>query len=133
MLHIVAFLLAAVAADPAAEVRQAETAFAKAFADRDAAKFATFVADDAKFMSAKRTLSGKAEVMAVWSESMKNPQFSWRPERVTTNAAGDLGLSTGPVFDANGKHILDYVSTWQKQKDGTWKVVFDGPGAPVCN
>ena|SRR6266568_3729498 len=75
MLHIVAFLLAAVASDPAAEVRDRETAFAKAFAGRDAAKFASFLADDAKFMSAKRTLSGKAEVMAVWSEYM--------------NAAGD--------------------------------------------
>ena len=123
----------ALAADRAEEVRNTEIAFAKAFADRDAAKFFSFVADDATFMG-KKTLTGKAEVVQVWSEYLKGEKapFSWKPERVAVNAAGDLGLSTGPVFNAEGKHILNYISTWQRQADGSWKVVFDGPGGAVC-
>lgn len=116
------------------EVRQAETAFAKAFADRDQAKFFSFVADDATFLGPKETLSGKEKVREVWSGFFRDaaPPFSWKPERVVLNAAGDIGLSTGPVFDPSGKHVGNYSSIWQRQKDRTWKVLFDGPGAPVC-
>ncbi len=123
------------AADPASEVRDAEIAFAKAFADRDAAKFFAFISDDASFLGPKRTLAGKAEVVEVWSEYLKPEKapFRWHPERVAVNAKGDLGLSTGPVHDAAGKHIGNYSSIWQRQTDGSWKIVFDGPGAPACD
>jgi hypothetical protein len=48
--------LPAVAADPVDEVRRAEVAFAKAFADRDQAKFFSFVLDDASFLGGLRTI-----------------------------------------------------------------------------
>jgi ketosteroid isomerase-like protein len=124
----------AFAADPAAEVRDTEIAFAKAFADRDAVKFFSFVTDDATFLGPKRTLAGKTEVVKVWSEHLKPEKapFRWQPERVVVNAKGDLGLSTGPTYNADGKYIGNYSSIWQRQTDGSWKIVFDGPGAPVC-
>ena len=116
-------------ADAAADARQAEIAFAKAFADRDAATFFSFVADDAKFFGSAKTLAGKAAVVEGWSPYLKDAKapFRWEPARVETNDAGDLAFSTGPVFDAAGNHIGDYSSVWQKQKDGSWKIVFDGP------
>ena len=124
------------AADSAAakDVRDAETAFAKAFADRDQAKFFAWVAEDANFLSPGKTLAGKAQVVEAWSRFFKDASapFSWKPERIAVNGAGDIGLSTGPVLDAAGKHVGNFSSIWQKQKDGTWKVIFDGPGAPVC-
>ncbi|HSP16706.1 MAG TPA: nuclear transport factor 2 family protein [Thermoanaerobaculia bacterium] len=133
---LLALLIAssAYAADRADEVRQTEIGFAKAFADRDAAKFFSFVTDDANFLGPKRILAGKAEVVKVWTEYLKPEKapFRWEPERVVVNAKGDLGLSTGPVYDAEGKHIGNYSSIWQRQSDGTWKIVFDGPGGPVC-
>lgn len=117
-------------ADAAEEVRQAEIAFAKAFADRDAAKFFSFVAEDATFLSGLRTLRGKKEVTESWSRYFRGPEapFSWGPDRVSVSADGTLGLSTGPVF-AQGRHVGDYISTWRKI-DGAWKIVFDsnGPG-----
>ena len=118
----------------AKEVRGAETAFAKAFADRDQAKFFAWVAEDANFLSPNKTLAGKAQVVEAWTRFFKDAAapFSWKPERVATNGAGDIGLSTGPVLDAAGKHVGNYSSIWQNQKDGSWKVIFDGPGAPVC-
>ncbi len=121
-------------ADAATDARQTETAFAKAFADRDAAKFFSFVADDAKFFTGKGVLSGKAAVTEAWSAYFKDAQapFRWEPQRVESNATGDLAFSTGPVFNAAGTQIGNFSSVWQKQKDGTWKIVFDGPGSRVC-
>ncbi len=121
-------------ANDADDVRNTEIGFAKAFADRDAAKFVTFMNDDTTFLSPRNTMAGKAEVMKVWSGYFKDKAapFSWKPDRVYTNAAGDLGLSTGPVLDADGNHIGNFSSVWRKQSDGTWKIAFDGPGSQVC-
>ena len=125
-------IAAAAFADPAAEVRAAEVAFAKAFADRDQAKFFSMVADDATFIGGRSTQVGKPEVVKVWSGFFKDAKapFSWGPENVHVNAAGDLGISIGPIKSPDGKHIGNYSSVWQKQSDGTWKVIFDGPGSP---
>lgn len=37
------------------------------------------------------------------------------------------------MFTPDGKHAGDYLSTWRKQADGSWKIVFDstGPGPAV--
>jgi pimeloyl-ACP methyl ester carboxylesterase/ketosteroid isomerase-like protein len=118
------------AADPVEEVRQAEIAFAKAFADRDQARFFSLVADDATFMSLGTTLRGKPEVVKVWSTFFKDPKapFTWGPERVVVSGDGKLGFSTGPIYDAQARIAGSYFSTWRRDKDG-WKVVFDGPGS----
>lgn len=116
------------------EVRATEIAFAKAFADRDAKTFFTFVDDDAHFLGGKRTMNNKKEVEEVWTNYFKDEKapFRWEPDRVVVNGKGDIGLSTGPVYDADGKHILNYSSIWQRQSNGKWKIIFDGPGAAVC-
>ena len=122
----------AAAADPVEEVRQAEIAFARAFAERDQERFFALVADDATFLSGAATLRGKAEVRRVWSGFFRDPQapFSWGPERVVVSGDGKLGLSFGPIYDARGRQAGFYNSTWRREADGSWKVVFDGPGAP---
>jgi pimeloyl-ACP methyl ester carboxylesterase/ketosteroid isomerase-like protein len=119
-------------ADALSEVRAAEIAFAKAFADRDQARFFSFVADDATFLGPRRTLRGKAQVVEVWSTFFKGPEapFSWGPDRVSVSADGTLGLTNGPVYGADGKVSGAFMSTWRKQPDGTWKIVFDGGAAP---
>ena len=123
------FVTATAFAGPVEDVANAERAFAKAFADRDQAKFMTMVAPDANFLSF-RTLRGKDAVAKGWSRLFEGPApFSWGPERVEVTADGKLGLSTGPIYDTNGKHTGDYSSIWQKQSDGSWKVIFDGPGS----
>src|SRR5262245_28235740 len=119
------------AADRAEEVRATEVAFAKAFADRDAKKFFLYVADDAQFLGQRKIMHGKQEVVAVWSEFFKPAvaPFRWAPERVVTNAAGDLGFSSGPVFDEAGVQMGTFTSTWVRQPDGSWKILFDGGSA----
>jgi len=133
-LATIAFTLTALA-DARDDVRNAELSFAKAFADRDQAKFFSLVLDDATFMGPAATLAGKKAVMERWSRffSMAKAPFNWAPDRVAVNAAGTIGLTAGPVFDADGNHIGNFNSTWVKQQDGTWRVLFDGPGsAPAC-
>ncbi|HEY2829256.1 MAG TPA: alpha/beta fold hydrolase [Thermoanaerobaculia bacterium] len=118
-------------ADAVEDVRHVETAFAKAFADQDATKFFAFVADDATFLASRVTLVGKPEIVKRWSPFFKEKvaPFTWRPERVYVNAAGNIGLSTGPVFDKDGSQAGIYSSVWQKNADGEWKILFDGPGS----
>ena len=127
----------ALAADPVEDVRQAEIAFAKAFADRDKVRFFAMVAEDATFLSRMGTARGKKEVIARWTPLLDAPQapFSWGPERVSVSADGKLGLSTGPVYSAKGVHTGDYISTWRREANGTWKIVFDssGPGPAVID
>jgi pimeloyl-ACP methyl ester carboxylesterase/ketosteroid isomerase-like protein len=115
-------------------VRNAEMAFAKAFADRDQAKFFSLVLDDATFLGGLSTLAGKNRVVERWSKFFGSSPapFSWTPERVAMNAAGTIGLSTGPVFGADGKQVGNFSSVWVRQADGSWKVLFDGPGSPAA-
>jgi len=133
-LLILVFALPAAAADRAEEVRATEIAFAKAFADRDVKKFFAYLADDAQFLGRSNAMRGKQQVIAVWSGFFK-PEvapFRWQPERVVTNASGDLGFSTGPVLDEAGVQTGTFTSTWIRQPDGSWKILFDrGSACPT--
>jgi uncharacterized protein (TIGR02246 family) len=116
----------------AAKVRAREAAFAKTMADRDHAAFATFVAEDAVFLG-RGVLRGRAAVAEGWKplyEGKKAP-FSWQPERVEVIASGTLAVSTGPVFDPEGKRTGTFNSTWRLDEDGEWRVVLDH-GCPPC-
>lgn len=120
-------------ADTTVQVRDAEIAFAKSMADRDFTAFSALVADDAVFVNGGKPLRGKAEVLAFWKRFFEKPAapFSWKPEIVEA-ASGDLGYTTGPVAAPDGKLIATFHSTWRRERDGRWRVVFDN-GQPVCN
>jgi ketosteroid isomerase-like protein len=116
----------------AAKVRAREAAFAKAMADRDHAAFATFVSEEAVF-AGRTVLRGREAVASGWKayfEGAKAP-FSWAPDRVEVLSSGTLAISTGPVFDPEGKRSGTFTSTWRLEKDGEWRVVLDS-GCPPC-
>lgn len=116
-----------------AQARAAEAAFAQTMADRDLDAFAAFIAEDAIFSPGPNTLRGRAAIVAAWSKYFEGDQapFSWRPETVVVNATGELAATKGPVFDPDGKPIAEFRSTWRREPDGTWKVVFDD-GTCLC-
>jgi ketosteroid isomerase-like protein len=117
----------------AARVRAREVAFAKTMADRDHAAFTTFVAEEALFMGRERVLRGREAVAQGWKpyfEGEKAP-FAWAPERVEVVDSGTLALSSGPVFDPQGRRVGTFNSTWRPEKDGEWRVVLD-VGCPPC-
>ena len=58
--------------------------------------------------------------------------LSWKPVFADIAASGDLGFTTGP-YEFRKEKASDpvagrghFVSVWRVQKNGTWKVVFDG-------
>ena len=116
-----------------AEVRAAETAFAKTMADRDSKAFATFVADDAVFFGRTAVTRGKQAVVESWAGLFEgpNPPFSWSSETAVVLDSGTLALSAGPVVGADGKRFGTFNSIWRRDKDGSWKVVFD-KGCDYC-
>jgi len=115
------------------EVRAAERAFAKTMADRDHAAFQSFVAEEAVFFG-REARRGRAAVAAAWKPYFDGPKapFSWEPEHVAVLASGTLALSSGPVYDPDGKRAGTFNSTWRKEADGRWRVVFD-KGCPPCS
>lgn len=109
------------------QLTDTEAAFAKTMADRDHSAFASFIGDEAVFLSGGKPLRGKAAVVAAWKRfyaSSKAP-FSWRPDHVQVLDSGGLGYSTGPVFDDEGRQFARFYSTWRREADGAWRIVFD--------
>lgn len=121
-------------ATPADQVRAAETAFAKSMADRNLAAFTALLADDTIFWGRKGVNRGKAAVAADWKRFFDGPTapFSWTPADVEVLQSGDLGFTSGPVFDPKGNRIGTFNSVWQRQADGSWKIVFN-KGCPPCD
>jgi len=117
------------------QVRATETAFAKTMADRDHAKFTTFLADETIFFGSKSVIRGKSAVSEAWKrffEGAKAP-FAWAPERVEVLDSGTLAMSSGPVTDPEtGARVSTFNSTWRREKDGSWKIVLD-IGCPQCD
>ncbi len=117
-----------------AEVVATETAFAQTMARRDHAAFATFIADDAVFFGGSTTLRGRTAVAEAWRRWYSTPQapFSWAPETVEVLESGSLALSSGPVFDPQGKRIGSFSSIWRREAPGVWRIVFD-KGESSCD
>lgn len=109
------------------QVTDTELAFAKTMADRDHTAFASFIADEAVFLSGGKPLRGKAAVVEAWKRFYAGSQapFSWKPDHVQVLDSGGLAYSTGPVFDPEGKQFARFYSTWRRESDGAWRIVFD--------
>ena len=114
------------------EVRKTEAAFAKTMADRDHAAFASFLASETVFFG-RGVLRGKTAVADAWKGfyAEKAAPFSWAPESVEVLDSGELGFTSGPVFDPAGKRVGTFNSVWRKEEDGKWRIVFD-KGCPPC-
>ena len=129
--------IAAMAADDNATLREqvaaTERAFAKTMADRDHAAFRSFLAEDTVFFSGPTPLHGADAVADFWKKFYEGPDapFSWKPEKVEVLQSGTLALSTGPVHDPAGKLVGTFTSTWRREADGAWKIVFD-IGGDAC-
>ena len=58
--------------------------------------------------------------------------FSWEPETVSVLDSGKLAISTGPVWNAEGKRTATYTSIWRQEEPGVWRIVFD-KGNEFCD
>ena len=123
-----------IAANPQRDVADTERAFAKSMADRDHAAFASFLSDEAVFLSGPTPLHGKLQVATAWKHFFTGPAapFSWQPEQVELLQSGTLAISSGPVRDGTGKLIATFTSVWRLEAPGIWRIIFD-KGNEVCD
>jgi len=64
--------------------------------------------------------------------SDKDVQLEWHPQGGDIAASGDLGYTYGTwerhSHDKQGRKVVrtgKYLTTWKRQRDGTWKIVAD--------
>lgn len=112
------------------QVVDTETAFAATMAARDHAAFTSFLADETVWFSGKGVLRGKDAVAQDWKRFYDGPTapFSWKPVDVEVLESGSLAISSGPVFDPEGKQIGVFNSIWRLEGTGRWRIVFDKGG-----
>lgn len=119
----------------ARQVADTERAFANTMAQRDFEGFVSFLAEETIFFSGDKPLRGKETVAGAWQPyyEQADAPFSWEPDSVQVLDSGTLALSSGPVFDPQGKRVATFNSVWRLEPDGQWRIVFDkGCGACDC-
>ena len=127
-------------ADATDDVRCHEILFSQSVETQDSVAFASFIDDDARFISGKVERGPEAIAMA-WSAffAKDGPRIKWRPQFVEVLEDGSLALSRGPyqmiVTNEAGnqtEHWGTFNSVWRLQDDGSWKIVFDA-GSPAAS
>jgi ketosteroid isomerase-like protein len=119
----------------------AELAFAKATAERGVDGWMEFMAPNAVELSAE-PLVGLDQIRAGMTKQFKLPGFkiTWEPTKAEFLGQGNVGYAVGRYevrfTGDDGKPQVkrgSYLTTWQMQKDGSWKVVSDigSPDPPV--
>jgi ketosteroid isomerase-like protein len=131
---IVFLLLAACATtqpnEPNADVlMNRDREFAKQSAARGSAAWVEFMAPDAsKPANGGRVLVGPLEIgdnmLAAFGSGFT---LTWEPTHAQISRGGKLGYTWGryrSVFNGKTREGA-YMTVWQKQPDGSWKVLFD--------
>jgi ketosteroid isomerase-like protein len=120
-------------------LRETEMAFAASVANKDRERFASFISDEAIFVSGA-VLRGKQAILDGWAVFFREeaPKLIWGPEIVEIQDDGELGMTRGPftLEQVGPDGTLEsqsglFTSVWEQQSDGSWKVIFDA-GCPPC-
>lgn len=123
-------MLAATPAQPNADfLMKLDRDFAKQSAARGATAWMEIMAPNAmKPANGGRWLSGPQEI----GDNMKDAfasgfTLTWVPARAEVSRGGKLGYTWGRYHSMFGGKAHDgtYMTIWQKQPDGAWKVLFD--------
>lgn len=139
-LLLVALVLAAAgcaAQTGSAVLLKADRDFAQAVAQKGLEGWMSFMADQAVLLRPQPVVGNDA-VRNAMRETFANPnsKLTWTPTRGELFKSGNMGYTVGR-FEAvqtgeKGEKFTvrgTYLTVWQKQPDGSWKVVCDG-GSP---
>jgi uncharacterized protein (TIGR02246 family) len=123
----------------AAAIMQADRDFNQSVAARDKKRFVSLISETAVFVG-DGPMRGHAEILEGWGAFFdpNGPTLTWEPTSAQVLVGGDVGVTIGSwvrrTKTTDGKTTEargQYATTWQKQKDGRWKVVYDiGSTAP---
>jgi ketosteroid isomerase-like protein len=121
---------------------EAERAFARLSVEQGVrAAFLTYFADDGINFQPHPTKTKESLRQRPAPATPPPVTLNWYPLYADVSQAGDLGYTTGPyTFTDHSAQPQPtrygyYFSIWQRQADGSWKVIVDAgittPGAPV--
>jgi uncharacterized protein (TIGR02246 family) len=112
-------------------VRKADSAWLKAFREKDIDQVLSFYWDDVMWLMRDiPTIKGKEEVKEMWSRFFNDPNswIDWKPIKVEVSNSGDLALYVGTFeirqTDEEGKIVTEKgesVVVWKKAPDGKWR------------
>jgi ketosteroid isomerase-like protein len=126
-----------------AAIREADQAWSETPPDLD--RFMSYFTEGATAMAPEAPiLTGRSAIRSFWSGLFANPGFSltWKVSDARVSPRGGLGYSIGTfelnLEDSAGEAVNrtgKYLTVWEKQEDGQWKVVadtltLDSPPAP---
>ncbi len=123
------------AADAKSVLLQTDADFNRATQERRLEGWMEYMADNVVL---QRGAVGKEavrkELTAEWAEPKYN--LTWKPDGAQMFDSNTFGFTWGhwelqaPKKDGTLLHMTgQYLTVWQKQKDGSWKVVWDGGSA----
>jgi len=117
-----------------------ELSFARSVEAHDAAAFAAHLHADTVFgAGTPAPLRGRAAVIEDWKDIIEGKPLllRWHPGFVAIGGDPNIALSSGPAWTENRDAIAkprytvsQFTSTWVKDADGQWRVLFDGAGSP---
>ena len=118
-------------------IRAADAAWSKAAGDKDAAKFASFYAENAVLLApGMAAVKGRDAIQQAMAGMMQDPNFalSFAPTKIVVAKGGDMAYELGDfsmtTSDKKKKPSTlkaTYVVVWGKQMDGSWKALVDAP------
>ena len=114
------------------EIIEVEQSFAKMLKEEGMEKaFLAYAAEDAVLMRNNSLLTGK-EAIRNFINGKTTKKLSWEPDFVEVAASGDLAYTYGKyVFSYLNEEGIEkkdrgiFHTIWKRQKDGSWKFVWD--------
>jgi ketosteroid isomerase-like protein len=72
-------------------------------------------------------LRTKSEADSVWASRPVIKELTWKPITAHASVSGDMGYSFGyaSYVGKDTTTYTNYCTIWKKQKDGSWKFVYD--------
>ena len=120
-------------------IRDAEAQWAKDVAAKDLDKDVGHYADDASVLLANQPLLNKEQIRTLYAKQNADPNLAleFAPSKVVVSKGGDLAFSQGAYTltttnPKTKKPMMEkgkYLEVYQKQADGSWKVVEDATNA----
>jgi uncharacterized protein (TIGR02246 family) len=120
--------------DERAALMRADEEFAKATAARGAEGWASFFADSGTMFPRKGVVVGRERIRSFMAPAFADSthKLRWHPVGAVAARSGDVGYTIGrweSVTSTAGRDSVqargNYVTIWQKQRDGSWKVAVD--------
>ena len=118
------------------EIYETELAFSR-LSEKEGIKtaFTTFAAEDAVIKRSGKLILGKDSLRHFFEKSkpeVVSEVLTWEPNFVDVSSDGDLGYTYGKfvyIYTDTAGNVIEkegyFHTVWKKQKDGTWKFVWD--------